>query len=452
MNADNHSLKYIYPVLLIAVITAIKYFFLFHVAVTVPFILYFVGVFLSAYLWGLKPAVLAIICSTLAAVYFFMEPYHDFALDTHDIERVFLFLLECGIILFLAATIHRAKGLVAFEQKRFRLLIEKSNVGLALFDEKGKLFYISPSVYNVLGYTPEEYKKKDVTTLVFPDEMQKIVEITTDVMQHPGKSVTLEHRYRHADGRWIIVETTLSNFLEEEGVNAIVSNFRDVTDKINLEQQREDFIGIVSHELKTPLTTIKGYYQLAEQNPEMLADAHRKTGQQIQKMERLIQDLLDTTAILKSKLQLNIHSTDMNILIQDAVQNARLGHSKQNIELNLGKLPNVLCDEYRISQVITNMLNNAVKYSPEDSKITIESLATPNAVVVKISDEGVGLTETQKESVFKRFYRGAFNISGLGLGLYISAQIIQMHNGTIEVESEEGKGSTFSFSLPLTDH
>lgn len=442
-------MRYVYTVLLIAAVTAVKYFLLFNIAITVPFILYFVSVFIVAYFWGLKPAILAILCSTAAAVYFFMPPYNQFYFTQRIVGRVCLFLFESGIILFLAATIQSAKGSAREEQKRFKLLIEKSQDGLALFDKNHRLMYISPSVERVLGYTPEEYRRKDTALLTFPDERERIAKSISEVVNEPGKSLVIEHRFRHADGRWVFIETTLTNLLNEPGVNAIVSNFRDITDRMILELQREDFIGIVSHELKTPLTTIKGYLQLSEQHPELVPDAQKKIQLQVKKMERMIADLLDTTGMLRSKIELTLGSCDINGLIQDVAQSIQLTRAKQKIELDLQPLPPVPCDEHRITQVLTNLLTNAVKYSPENSTITIRSEKENDHIRVSVKDEGVGLTDKQKEFVFKRFYRAANNISGLGLGLFIAAQIIDMHKGKIGVESEEGKGSLFWFRIPL---
>lgn len=222
----------------------------------------------------------------------------------------------------------------------------------------------------------------------------------------------------------------------------------------SLSDKKDEFIALASHELKTPLTTIKGYLQvLSKREQDNLSDLFlNKSLNQVDKLNTLVEDLLNMSRIESGRLDFNIEAFDLRSMIQDIVETFTWSAQSHKIITSLGSSPAIVeGDKQRIEQAILNLMTNAIKYSPnaEEIYIILEVLG-PN-VTVRVKDEGIGLTNQQKEQLFTRFYRAedTKGISGLGLGLYLTKQIIDRHNGRIEVESEYGKGSEFSFTLPL---
>jgi len=219
---------------------------------------------------------------------------------------------------------------------------------------------------------------------------------------------------------------------------------------------RDEFIGIASHELKTPVTSIKAYAQLVQEglrenndtgNHELLV----RLNAQINRLVTLINHLLDTTRISEGQLKLRLEKFDINDLLKEGIDEIKRT-SNHMFELQAEDLPDIHADRERIGQVITNLLTNAIKYSPRDTKVTVSSRPKKGGIKVSVKDEGYGISQADQEKLFDRFFRVTANnmdsYPGMGLGLYITAQIIQKHNGTIGVQSAEGQGSVFSFTLP----
>src|SRR6185312_11329085 len=218
-------------------------------------------------------------------------------------------------------------------------------------------------------------------------------------------------------------------------------------------QKKDEFIGIASHELKTPLTTIKGYIEMLnmmEQDPTKKQFV-QKAMKNVNKLERLIKDLLDVSKIQSGQLQLEMNDFNIQDLLDDTVNSVQLVSTHEIIrEDNLGN-EMIYGDRQRIEQVLLNLLSNAIKYSPGENRIVIESEKTDKELLIKIRDFGIGVPKDEQLNIFERFYRTketSIHISGFGLGLYICRDIIRRHYGKIWVETAE-KGSIFIFSLPL---
>lgn len=225
-----------------------------------------------------------------------------------------------------------------------------------------------------------------------------------------------------------------------------------------LEIQKDNFIGIASHELKTPVTSIKAYGQmlqaiLRKKGERNAVETLKKIDAQINKLTNLIEELLDVTKIQSGRLEFHEEKFDFNGLINEIVDEIQVTTQKHKLIKQLDKTMAIIGDRERIGQVITNLITNAVKYSPESDKIIIKSISAKDFITLQVQDFGIGIPKDKKNKVFQQFYRvnkpGNNTIPGLGLGLYISSEIIKYQGGRIWAESTEGKGSTFSFSLPL---
>lgn len=221
-----------------------------------------------------------------------------------------------------------------------------------------------------------------------------------------------------------------------------------------IESKKDEFIGIASHELKTPLTSIKAYIQLLERTN--LKDKElqyvKKASSQIKKLSGLISDLLDVSKIQAGKLQLNVTSFLLSELINDSVESVEHMYTSHFIA-KPDVIPEVLIhgDKFRLEQALTNFLVNAIKYSPDKNKVHVNTKVSKYEITIEVIDDGIGISKENQQRIFDRFFRAEEllpSMSGLGIGLYISNEIVKRHKGNIGVRSELNKGSTFYLSLP----
>ena len=227
-----------------------------------------------------------------------------------------------------------------------------------------------------------------------------------------------------------------------------------------LMKKKDEFMNMASHELKTPISSIKAYLQIIkrhhpelERNP-MLLSLVEKASRQTDRMVQLVNDLLDVNKIQSGQLKLTKALFNINELIHDCIEQELVQrNSHQLITTGDSNGMMIYADRARIEQVITNLISNAVKYSPDFNKVIIHTGIDENSrFMLSVTDYGIGIPEAAFPYIFDRFFRvssTAHKFSGLGLGLYISAEIVQRHNGTIGLKSKEGEGSTFWFTLPM---
>jgi len=223
------------------------------------------------------------------------------------------------------------------------------------------------------------------------------------------------------------------------------------------ERKKDEFISIASHELKTPLTSVKGYLQLLERSVQKndvdtvlkhLAKAQR----QLDKLNGLIADLLDISKIENGKLKLNKQAVAFDSMIDCILETVQQTHPDIHFVRKGEAGKAVQADEMRLEQVILNFLTNAVKYAPGATEITITTAVRDQRLYFAVKDLGIGMLPEQQISVFEKFYRveeSAERFQGLGIGLYIASEIIKRHEGEIGVNSTYGEGSEFYFIIPL---
>jgi signal transduction histidine kinase len=242
----------------------------------------------------------------------------------------------------------------------------------------------------------------------------------------------------------------------KDEIGALSLEFNNLMDQIiQSNQKKDEFIGIASHELKTPLTSTKGFLELL--NSRDLEPQNKlfveKALSSINKLQTLIYDLLDVSKIQAGQLQLDIKEFDIDQLIDECIREVQISISTHVILKGDELLnPVIAADRNRIEQVIINLLSNAIKYSPDGKKVIVNTIRTNSKIIVSVKDFGVGLERSEHIKVFDRFYRSRekrAEAAGFGLGLYICAQIIKRHNGDIWVESVAGNGATFYFELPV---
>jgi signal transduction histidine kinase len=233
-----------------------------------------------------------------------------------------------------------------------------------------------------------------------------------------------------------------------------------MAERRELEQRKNEFIVMASHELKTPVASLKGFAQFlqrrfAKAGDEKSAGLLMKMDAQVNKLTSLIDDLLDVTRIEGGRLQFHEAYFSFDELVDEILEEVQHTTEKQKILREGLAKKTVYGDKDRIGQVITNFLSNAIKYAPDTTEILVKTSATNQHVTLSVQDFGLGIATEKQRYVFERFYRvaGATERTspGLGIGLYVSREIIKRQDGSIWVKSEKGKGSTFGFTLPLKE-
>lgn len=347
--------------------------------------------------------------------------------------------------------------LVEREQK-FRLLADSMPQLVWTGDAEGKVDYFSRAVCDYSGLTPDLLKKGGWMQLVHPDDREENIKAWTQAISS-GKDYIFEHRLKRYDGeyRW-----QLSRAIPQRDANGKIQMWvgtsTDIQDMKEHDQQKDFFISMASHELKTPVTSIKGYVQILQGAYQKSEDAFLKRSlriidKQIATLTNLISDLLDVSKIKSGSLVLNRENFCITSLTQEAI--TEITHINPDFSIHFSRQSNVTiyADKGRIGQVLINFLTNAVKYSPQSKEITVESYAEDNQVITSVKDSGIGISKANQEKIFERFYRvegkNEKTFPGFGIGLFIAAEIIKRHHGKIWVESEPDKGSVFYFSLPI---
>jgi len=240
----------------------------------------------------------------------------------------------------------------------------------------------------------------------------------------------------------------------------LIGTMIDLSAEKDEEKRKTDFIGFVSHELRSPLTSLSGYLQLlqlraAKVGDEKIIETITKSRRQVDRMATLISGFLDVVRLGESSIQLDLSVFDLNDLLnaseEECITTLQTHHMVYQFVTNVI----VEADYDKIEQVLTNLINNAVKYSPQGTTITVAAKRHGNEVHVSVADEGLGVSPADIPHLFDRFYRAQSEhtktIKGFGIGLYICKEIIASHNGRIWVESEIDQGSVFYFSLPLVN-
>ncbi|MEK7311246.1 MAG: ATP-binding protein [Chloroflexota bacterium] len=238
----------------------------------------------------------------------------------------------------------------------------------------------------------------------------------------------------------------------------IVANVRDITKFREAEQLKSTFISIISHELKTPVSLIKGYAGTlrrddAKWDSRTVQESLAVIEEEADRLTNLIENLLDASRLQAGALKLNVSDVALDAMAKELATSFRTQSDRHTFEVSLPQgFPLVRGDEERLRQVMTNLLSNAIKYSPDGGTIRIAGRAEPERVVVSVSDEGQGLPPEELTKVFDRFYRADTSATkraiGAGLGLYLVKAVVEAHGGQVWASSEPGKGATFYFSVP----
>lgn len=350
----------------------------------------------------------------------------------------------------------RTKDLL-ISREYFKFLADNLPVIIWTADPEGKLDYVNQQWREYTGYGVDESKTMQ-KELVHPDDLEKS---SAEWRRALKEKKRYEHEFRFkriSDGayRWHFAQAI--PFKDENGViTAWIGTNIDVDDQKKELDKKDEFIGMASHELKTPLTSLKGYIQLMEsQNdlPEPTRVFVAKATASVNKLQHLIDELLDASKIRAGKLKVPKHELNLSHLINSCVENSQYMYPSFKFTTEVHDEIIVNGNDERLEQVLMNLINNAVKYSPTSKSIIVRAEKDTFSAIVSVVDFGIGMSKADQKMIFERFYRANGHdptTPGLGMGLYISAAIIKEHNGSIRVKSKLNEGSIFSFSLPLAN-
>ncbi|WP_287587140.1 ATP-binding protein [Candidatus Borrarchaeum sp.] len=348
-------------------------------------------------------------------------------------------------------------------EERYRGLYESSIDGIATADMKGDLIDCNQAFAELLGYTKEELLKLTYWDLAPKKWHELTAKIHAEQVLTRGYSDVYEKEYMKKDGTifpisirsWIIKDKDGKSV----GTWAIV---QDITERYKIMEMKDRFISVATHELRTPLISVKGYIDfLLSKNlnvtPELLESSLQVVNRNTDRLIYLTDELLDIQRIKSGRISLNLEFQDLINIINHCIEEIQpfIDEKKQNLNLKIPERPlKIRVDRVRLSQIIMNILNNATKFTPEGGDITLAVEETDGVMQVQVSDNGIGIREEDLEKVFRPFsdIKKPTYIKGTGLGLSVTKGLVEAHGGRIWAHSDgEDRGAAFTFTLPNTE-
>jgi PAS domain S-box-containing protein len=341
------------------------------------------------------------------------------------------------------------------QEAQFQALRDANIIGVVYGKQDGTIIDANKAFIDMTGSTMKQFRTNPQTwSEITPDEYQSIELLKREEITQSGVATPWEQELIRKDGtRTPVIVGRVSLNYDSEHIAFVL----DITERKELEKRKDEFLGIASHELKTPLSSIKGYTQILERIIHQMGDEKlktylRKTNTYIDRLNSLIADLLDVSKIQAGKLQFNYGTFSFFELLVDSIESIRHTYPSQSIVIEQTVDETITGDRHRLEQVFTNLLTNAIKYSKKGQEVVVSAKKIDDMIQVSVQDFGVGISKREQEKIFERFYRAKSiekQYSGLGIGLYVSFEIIQRHGGQMWVESVVGKGSTFYFRVPI---
>ncbi|MFL5664946.1 MAG: PAS domain S-box protein [Ktedonobacteraceae bacterium] len=342
-------------------------------------------------------------------------------------------------------------------QARVRALIDSNLIGITSYEWEGEVTVEANEAFlQMTGYTQEDIDRRTLTRarMTLPEDAPLFERSRQELAAH-GQHTPLEFELVCKDGSRLPI--LAGGVLFQDHPRQFVTFMLDNSARKELEQRKDAFISMASHELRNPLAALKLQTallkrKLAKQGSYDPAAALSKMEAQVNIATGLVEELLDVSKIQAGRLEYAQEPVDLDALLQEIAETMQQINPSHTLVVRGAVQTSLLGDRDRLGQVFTNLISNAIKYSPDAETVEIDLSASPETVTIRVHDHGIGIPREQRDKIFERFYRAAGPkqraIPGLGMGLYIVAEIIKRHGGTITVESEVGKGSTFQVTLP----
>ncbi len=393
--------------------------------------------------------------------YIFIFRAHGAAFSNNDRQVLSAFANQAAI----AVQNARLYQQVSAERERLNAIIENSGDGVMIINPYRIIQTWNRALANMTGIPVEEAIGRpcyEVLNLRTPQGIS-VCHTACPLMTppHDGR-LYAEGIHRRADGLAITLADNYSPQFNEEGeITQIIANVRDVTRLREAEELKQTLLSVISHELKTPVSIIKGYAgtlgrEDADWDEETLRDGLAVIEEEADRLDKLINNFLEASRLQAGGLKLRLSYVDLADMAASAVETLRKTTDKHAFTLDFPEeFPLILGDGERLREVLTNLLGNAIKYSPEGGLIKVGGQADPGAVKVRlyVSDEGIGISPADQELIFERFHRVdnrlARQTPGTGLGLFLVKAVVEAHGGRVWVNSTPGEGSTFWVELPV---
>lgn len=338
-------------------------------------------------------------------------------------------------------------------------IINTSNDAIISKNLDGVIESWNDAAMSMFGYSSEEMIGQSIYKIIPPEQHEEERRILSRLKK--GEQLAhFETTRLTKDQKLLDISLTISPIKDKYGnITGLSKIARDITEQKMAEKQKNDFITIASHELKTPLTTIKSYVQILlarvrKEDDIFKINALTKVERQADNMSILIQNLLNNAKLADGSLEMEVGRFDVHVLLTEVARNAEVMYQTHKILITECEELFVIADRKKIAQVLNNLISNAVKYSPVGTDIIIDCKKDEGNAQISISDHGIGISRTDQAKMFDRFYRvqneKVKNVSGFGIGLYLVAEILHFHKSKVYVESKENEGSRFYFDLPVT--
>ena len=358
------------------------------------------------------------------------------------------------------------------EEKKMTAIVNSIAEGLILVDSSNRVLHINPAAERLLNLSANSIDK-DITEIIENDELIHIFEEDQrQILQHkptdqiPSKNEGINLISEVTLARYdekLVLRIIASPFLNENGlILGTVYLFDDITREKEIDQMKSDFISLVSHELRTPLTSIIGFVSfILDGKAGAINDRQRNSLARVQRQSKrlaaLINDLLDISRIESGRIQMDQAPISLLEIVTQRIEEIRPQADEKSIQLDLTtpeSVPQILGDEARIGQVFTNLIGNAIKFTPNNGEVNVKVEADGNLLHVEVIDTGSGIPPEERQKIFDKFYQlsdiSTRQQGGSGLGLSISKSIVEAHGGKLWIDDgNQGKGSNFQFVLPL---
>jgi PAS domain S-box-containing protein len=361
-----------------------------------------------------------------------------------------------GIMVFVieVTEIVMTKHLIEKSEERFKFILNAIPQQVWTAKPDGAVDYVNQVVRDDFGIRGGEIVEKGWQTFVHPDDLTDVLKKWFRSLE-TGEEYAVELRLLFKDGHYRWHLSRAIPFVDNGQIKSWLGTNTNIEIQKSNEQKKDEFLSIASHELKTPLTSIKAFNQIMARtgDPEKQMNFIKKSTAHISRLERLIDDLLDVTKINAGKMNYTMGQFNFGQMLIESIESLQYSASH---EIILESIVDVTFtgDHYRLEQVMNNFLTNAIKYSPPGTKILVNSKVEQGNILVSVQDFGIGIEPQNLDKLFDRYYRvdnTGMRFDGLGLGLFISAEILKRHRGDFWIESEPDQGSTFYFRLPLQD-
>lgn len=432
-----------------------------------PFLTFFAAIMVSSWYGGWKAGIFATLLSLVLVDYLYLEPKYEIGVFSLSEQiKAIVFLTEGVIISALSNSLHTAlyrseiqKRDLTESEERFGLLVKGvQDYAIYMLDPEGYVVSWNEGAERIKGYKSEEvidkhssifYTKEDVENGLPWDNLEKA--------RLNGRYEDESWRIRKDGSKFWAHDVFTALFDDAGNLKGFSKVTRDRTEARELDERKDEFISIASHELKTPLTTLKGYTQILENQFKKFEDEKaltylNKMDEQIDRLNKLVGELLNVSRIQSGKLELQKERVDIDELVKEVAEDLQHSTDKHKIEFFGNSNKKLVIDKHRFAQVLINLINNAIRYSPQAEKIVLKSELKGEEVVISVKDFGVGIPKEQQKHIFERFFQASNlrkeGLGGLGLGLYISWEIVKAHGGKMWVKSRVNKGTTFYVSLP----